>query len=71
MGEKTVNVDRLESIISVFGSLDENLKLIENEFNVCILDRNSELHITGDEDKIHYAERAINALMALAARVRQ
>jgi len=68
MSEKSINVDRLESIISVFGSLDENLKLVENEFDVRIIDRNSELHITGDEDKIHYAERTINALMTLAAK---
>jgi len=68
MSEKTINVDRLESIISVFGSLDENIKHLESEFDVRIIDRSSELHISGDEDNIHYAERSINALMTLAAK---
>ncbi|MCL2627541.1 MAG: PhoH family protein [Oscillospiraceae bacterium] len=68
MSEKTISVDRLESIISVFGSLDENLLLIENEFDVRIIDRNSELILSGAEDNIHYAERTINALMKLASK---
>ena len=36
MAEKTMSVDRLEHIISVFGSFDENLRLIEDELSVRI-----------------------------------
>ena len=68
MGEKTMSVDRLENIISVFGSFDENLRIIENELNVRITDRNSELNLSGDEENVHYAERAINGLLMLAAK---
>jgi len=68
MSEKNISVDRLENIISVFGSFDENLRLIESELNVRITDRNSELNISGDEESVHYAERAINGLLALAAK---
>jgi len=68
MSELTMNVDRLENIISVFGSLDENLKLIEDEFTVNIIDRNSELCITGAEDSVHYAQRTINGLLMIAAK---
>lgn len=68
MNEKTINVDRLENIISVFGSFDENLRLIENELNVKIVDRNSELSLSGDEENVYYAERAINGLLALSAK---
>jgi len=68
MGEKTVNVDRLENIISVFGSFDENLRVIENDLNVRITDRNSELNLAGGEEDVHYAERAINGLLSLAAK---
>ena len=63
-----MSVDRLEDIISVFGSFDENLRLIEKELNVRITDRNSELNLSGDEENIHYAERAINGLLTLAAK---
>ncbi len=68
MAEKTMSVDRLEHIISVFGSFDENLRLIENELNVKITDRNSELNLSGDDENIMYAERAISGLLALAAK---
>jgi len=68
MGEKTMSVDRLENIISVFGSFDENLKLIENELNVKITDRNSELNLLGEEENVDYAERAINGLLQLVAK---
>ncbi|MCL2408966.1 MAG: PhoH family protein [Oscillospiraceae bacterium] len=68
MGEKTMSVDRLENIISVFGSFDENLRLIENELRVKITDRNSELNLLGEEENVDYAERAINGLLQLAAK---
>jgi len=68
MSEKTMSVDRLESIISVFGSLDENLKLIEDGLGVRITDRNSELTISGDEENTHLAEKTINGLMMMAAK---
>lgn len=68
MAEKTMSVDRLEHVISVFGSFDENLRLIENELNVRITDRNSELSLTGEDANILYAEHAINGLLSLAAK---
>ena len=71
MSEKTVYVDRLDNIISVFGSFDENLKLIESELDVRIIDRNSELNLTGDDENIQYAERAINGLLTLASKGEQ
>jgi phosphate starvation-inducible PhoH-like protein len=68
MKEKTIGVDRLENIISVFGAFDENLKLVETEFDVKITDRNSELNIAGNEEGIHFAERTVDGLLALAAK---
>ncbi len=63
-----MSVDRLEHIISVFGSFDENLRLIESEFNVKVTDRNSELNLAGDDEGVAYAERAISGLLTLAAK---
>lgn len=68
MAEKTMSVDRLEHVISVFGSFDENLRLIENELDVRIVDRNSELALIGEDENILYAEHAINGLLTLAAK---
>lgn len=63
-----MSVDRLEHIISVFGSFDENLRLIENELNVKITDRNSELNLSGDDENVMLAGRAIEGLLSLAAK---
>lgn len=68
MTEKTMSVDRMEHIISVFGSFDENLRLIESELNVKVTDRDSELKLTGEAENIMYAERAIEGLLQLAAK---
>ena len=68
MSEKTMSVDRLEHIISVFGSFDENLRLIESELDVRITDRNSELYLTGEDENVQYAVHAINGLLSLAAK---
>ena len=46
--ELTMNIGRMENIIEVFGSFDENLRYIENALSVRINDRDSELHISGE-----------------------
>ncbi|MCL2044781.1 MAG: PhoH family protein [Oscillospiraceae bacterium] len=71
MSEKIMSVDRLENIISVFGSFDENLKLIEEELKVKITDRNSELYISGEDEQVEFALRTIGGLLSLASKGEQ
>ena len=66
--EKVISVDRMENIISVFGSFDENLRIIEDEFKVKVTDRDAELKLSGDAEGVMYAERAIEGLLTLAAK---
>ena len=68
MIDRTIEVERMEHVISVFGSFDQNLRLIENELNVKILDRDNLIHITGEEEGVMQAEKAISGLLGLAAR---
>lgn len=69
MIEKSISVDRMEHIINVFGTFDENLRIIESELDVKVLDRDSELKITGeDAEKVYYAEKAIEGLLTLASK---
>ena len=68
MIDRTIEVERMEHVISVFGSFDQNLRLIESELNVKILDRDNFIHVTGDEEQVMLAEKAINGLLELAAR---
>ncbi len=68
MIDRSIEVERMEHVISVFGSFDQNLRLIEAELNVKILDRDNTIHITGEEEAVMLAEKAINGLLALAAK---
>lgn len=68
MIEQRMNVDRMEHIISVFGSFDANLQIIENELNVKVIDRDSELKISGEAENVMHAQKAIEGLLQLVAK---
>ena len=63
--ESIINIDRMEHAVSLFGSFDENINIIEKEFNVTVVSRGSELRIQGDEEAVSLARRAVNGLLAL------
>ena len=46
--ERTVNAERVEDIIAVFGSFDENIRRIEEAFGVSIVNRGTDLKINGE-----------------------
>ncbi len=68
MTERTINVDRMENVISVFGSFDQNLRIIETELGVSITNRDGALKIAGDAEDVMHAEKAIDGLLSLAGR---
>lgn len=63
--EQIITFDAMEQAVSLFGSFDENIKLIENEFAVSIISRGSDLKIVGDAENVSFAVRAVNALITL------
>lgn len=65
---KIVNAERVEDLISVFGSFDENIKRIEDALGVTIINRGNELKITGNEEAADKAARALEGLLALASK---
>ena len=68
MIEKTMQIDRMENVISVFGSFDQNLHIIETELHVTVSNREDQLKITGEAEDVMHAEKAIDGLLSLAAR---
>ena len=66
--ERTVNAERVEDIIAVFGSFDENIRRIEEAFSVSIVNRGTDLKVTGDEESADKAVRTLEGLLALAAK---
>ena len=72
MLERCMEVERMEDVISVFGSFDRNLRMIEEELSVTVQDRENQIKISGeDELKVELAEKAISGLLRLAARGEQ
>lgn len=68
MAEQTIAIDRLENVVSVFGSFDSNLKIIENEFGVVVTNREDQIKISGDIENVILAEKTINGLLQLASK---
>lgn len=66
MVERIVNVESMDSILNIFGSFDENVNLIQKQYNVVILSRGTDIKITGDEENVKKAEQAIESLILLA-----
>ena len=68
MFEQVINVDRMEQTVSLFGSFDENIRLIESNYNVKVISRGSEIKVNGDAENVSKAVRAINGLLILINR---
>lgn len=66
--ERIVNADRVEDLIAVFGSFDENVRRIEEALGVRIVSRGDDLKVTGDEEMADKAVRTLEALLQLAAK---
>ncbi|MGN0534208.1 MAG: PhoH family protein [Eubacterium sp.] len=65
MSEQIIEFDALEQAVSLFGSFDENVKIIENEYRVSVISRGTELKVVGDGENVSLAVRALNALLVL------
>lgn len=68
MSERIINAERIEQIINVFGSFDENIKRIEQTYRVKITNRGTELKVSGDEEAADKGARALEGLLTLAAK---
>ena len=65
MAEKTISVDSMDTMLSLFGSYDENINLIQREYDVVVLGRGEDIKITGEEHGVFNAGEAINGLITM------
>ena len=65
MAEHVIQIDKIENIMELLGSYDENIKLLEKQYGVSIVYRGSEIMVRGDEAAVSLASRAIGGLVAL------
>ena len=68
MIEQTINIERMEDVVDVFGSFDENIKLVEHELGVTVVNRDNQLKVSGEAENVMYAVKAIQGLLGLAGR---
>ena len=68
MAEKIIHFDDAEKIQQLFGNLDENSKIIEEEYRVTMIFRADVLKISGDEKDISSATGVLDGLMELLSR---
>lgn len=66
--ERIVNADRVEDLISVFGSFDENIKKIEEALSVTIINRGTDLKVSGEEEAVDKAVKTLEGLLTLASK---
>ena len=57
--EQRISIERLEQAVNIFGSFDENMRLLEQEFGVSVVNRDGELRVD---------DEAIQALLTLSTR---
>lgn len=68
MAEKNINMDSTEQLRAVFGNFDCNVNLIQRAFGVTVFSRGSDVKITGEEENVQKAEKAMHTLAEMHSR---
>ena len=66
MVERTISVDRIEDMLNIFGSYDENIIALQKEYNVSVVNRGEDIKITGLQENVDSAYEAIKTLLTLS-----
>lgn len=66
--EQRISIERMEQAVNLFGSFDENVRLIESEFKVTVSNREGELRVNGEVEDTMLACKALNALLTISNR---
>ena len=68
MAERRINIERIEQLVNLFGSFDDNIKLVEDAYGVAISNRGDEIKISGEIESCEHADKAIRLLLELSER---
>ena len=71
MTEQTISIERMEEAVNLFGSFDENIRIIERELGVSVVNRDSSLKVSGEGEDVLAAVQAINGLLTYSSRGEQ
>ena len=65
MAEKLIELNSVETALAIFGSRDENIRFLENEFSITAVCRGSQIKFTGEPEQVAAAARAVDAMLTL------
>ena len=66
--EQRISIERLEQAVNIFGSFDSNIRLLEQEFHVTVVNRDGEIRVEGEPEDTMLASKTIQALLTLSSR---
>lgn len=67
MAEKRIAMEDMDTVLALFGNADENMRLLEKAFGVTLLCRGTEIKLSGDDERVAAAEKAVDAMLTLHA----
>ena len=68
MTEQLISLERVEEIANLFGSFDENIRLLEQELGVQVTNRDGALKVAGEAENVMLGVKAIEALLELSGK---
>ncbi len=65
MSEKIVQIENESQLSALFGQLDNNIRQIEKNYNVSIVNRDGNIKIVGEESAVSDAAKSVQALIRM------
>ncbi|OUN86601.1 PhoH family protein [Gemmiger sp. An50] len=65
MAEKLIELNSVDTALAIFGSCDENIRLLEGEFGITAVCRGTQIKFTGEPEGVAAASRAVDAMLTL------
>jgi phosphate starvation-inducible PhoH-like protein len=65
--EVSLEFDRIEHAMNLFGNFDENINIVEDAFNVKIISRDNDVRVVGYSDAVYKAQTVLQRLISMAA----
>ncbi len=71
MFEQSVDIERIEHLVNLFGNFDENMKRLEKHYGVQIISHGSQVKVRGEVISVSKAVRAIGCLLTMLGKGEQ
>ena len=63
MTEQIINIERMEHALTLFGSSDNNIRMLEQGYGVTVIFRGTDIKVSGDPEKVMLCVRCVEGLL--------